>query len=277
MEDFKQTLGRISPTISLPPQTIGSTTEYDRQRAAWANEVPGDLKGYDCPECRNRGYSMFADPGGGISARRCRCMALRAARTAMQRCGIASATLDVCTWENWEKPTRWQERAEEMGREYVRRCLEEPGFSGWFVAAGRPGCGKTRLCSTILREILLGGKSGLYLSWRDFARQAKGVANDGSRFAELVGPVKAAPVLYIDDLMKNHTTAADMGLIFEVLNERYSAGRPTIISSELTIDAVLRGDEAIGSRMYERSTDFYLDLSRAQNYRLKNKESEETP
>lgn len=278
MEDFKQTLDRISPTGSPPSPTTGSTTEdYDRQRAAWANEIPGALKGYDCPDCRNRGYSMVPDPKGGIVARRCRCMSLRAARAAMQRCGIASDTLDVCTWDRWETPTRWQERAREMGRAYVRRCLTEPGFSSWFIAAGRPGCGKTRLCSTVLREILLGGKRGQYVSWRDFARQAKGVANDGDRFRALVDPVKRAPILYIDDLMKNHTTAADMGLIFEVLNERYAAGRPTIISSELTIDTVLRGDEAIGSRMVERSTDFYLDLSRADNYRLKKAEREATP
>ena len=211
---------------------------------------------------------MVPAKNGALVARPCRCMALRGALGNMRRCGISAQTLDACTWACWQKLEAWQERAEGMGREYVRRVLEEPGFSGWFVAAGRPGCGKTKLCTTVLREILLGGRRGLYVSWRDFARQAKSAANDGERFRALVDPVKSVPVLYVDDLLKNHATSADMGLIFEVLNERYSAERPTIISSELTIDTIVRGDEGIGSRIAERSKDFYLDLSRARNWRL---------
>lgn len=211
---------------------------------------------------------MIPTENGELAARPCKCVALRGAMAAMRRCGIAPEVLDACTWENWQKPDAWQKRAEEMGRAFVRQVLEEPGFSGWFVAAGRPGCGKTRLCSTILREILLGGRRGLYISWRDFSRQAKGVANDAERFRALVDPIKDAPILYCDDLLKGHVTRPDMGLIFELVNERYAAGRPTIISSELTIDTIIRGDEGIGSRIAEKSRGFYLDLSRARNWRL---------
>ena len=181
---------------------------------------------------------MILMENGELVARPCRCVALRNAQSAMRRCGIAPEVLDTCTWEHWQKPEAWQKRAEEMGREFVRLALGEPGFSGWFVAAGRPGCGKTKLCSTVLREVLLGGKRGLYISWRDFARQVKGVVNDGERFRALVDPIKDAPILYCDDLLKGRATGPDLNLVFEILNERYAAGRPTIISSELTIDTI---------------------------------------
>lgn len=211
---------------------------------------------------------MIPAENGELVARPCRCAALRSAMANMRRCGISAQILDTCVWSGWQKREKWQERAEEMGREYVRRVLGEPGFSAWFVAAGRPGCGKTRLCSTILREILLGGRRGVYTSWRDFSRQAKAVANDAERFRALVDPIKSAPILYCDDLLKGHATGPDMNLVFEVLNERYAAGCPTIISSELTVDCIIRGDEAVGSRIAERSQGFYLDLSRARNWRL---------
>lgn len=211
---------------------------------------------------------MIPRENGELAARPCKCVALRGAMAAMRRCGIAPEIFDTCKWDRWEKPEAWQKRAEEMGRKYVRRVLKEQNFSAWFVAAGRPGCGKTKLCSTILREILLGGKRGLYISWRDFARQVKGAASDGERFRALVDPIKIAPILYCDDLLKGRATGPDLNLVFEILNERYAAGRPTIISSELTIDTIIRGDEAVGSRIAERSKGFYLDLSRARNWRL---------
>ena len=96
----------------------------------------------------------------------------------------------------------------------------------------------------------------------------KGVANDAERFRALVNPVKSAPILYCDDLLKGHATGPDMNLVFEILNERYSAKLPMIVSSELTIDTIVRGDEGIGSRLAEMSRGFYLDLSRARNWRL---------
>lgn len=187
---------------------------------------------------------------------------------AMRRAGLPESALTACTFDRWQTPERWQEHALETAKRYVAN-FNDPNFLGWFMMSGRPGCGKTLLCSAVFLEILKQGRRGRYIGWRDFSREVKAVANDRDAFRSLVDGVKKAEILYLDDLWKGHISPADVSLTFEVLNSRYSDGKPTVISSEHTIESIIRGDEAIGSRIFERSKDFYLDLSRAKNWRLR--------
>lgn len=186
----------------------------------------------------------------------------------MKRCGISEQALKNCTFEEWQTPEAWQKTALDIAQEYVRRMLGDPGFSAWLIISGRPGAGKTKLCTTVFRTLVEAGKSGRYLSWRDFSRKAKSVANDGEKFEAMANQAKRPWIVYIDDFWKGQITAADIHLAFEIINDRYISGKPTILSSELSLDAIVRGDEAIGSRMVERSEGFYIDCSRVKNWRF---------
>jgi DNA replication protein DnaC len=87
-------------------------------------------------------------------------------------------------------------------------------------------------------------------------------------------------VLYIDDLFKpvqddtgerRQPNPGDIRLAFELLNFRYiHRDLITIISSEWTIDELQDIDPAIGGRVYQRSKDYCLTISREEykNYRL---------
>lgn len=130
-----------------------------------------------------------------------------------------------------------------------------------------PGLRKTTLCTTIFRAIVEGGKPGLYVSWREFARRAKAVGNDRDDFREETEPLKNTPLLYLDDFWKGEIRPADVHLAFELINARYISKKPTILSSENTLEAILRGDEAIGSRLFEMAGGYYMDCSRARNWR----------
>lgn len=269
MEALSQTLGQLLKN-SPPPQTAGGMTEYDfvaseRRRAELFNATEGSLKGYDCPECKNRGYFMDVKENGELLSRPCRCQTIRSAMAAMQRSGLPPEMLDGCTWDGWETPEAWQRMALNMAMEYVNAIRS--GKPSWFVISGVPGSGKTRLCTTIFRAIVEGGKRGAYISWRDFARKAKSSGNDGEGFEAVVLPAKKSPVLYLDDFWKGSVNPADVNLAFELLNARYTSQLPTILSSEHTLEAIIRGDEAIGSRLYEMSEGFYIDCSRAKNWR----------
>lgn len=68
--------------------------------------------------------------------------------------------------------------------------------------------------------------------------------------------------------MKGGTGDADKRLAFELLNSRYNSRRPTLVSSELSIDTVLDWDEAIGSRIYERAKGYVIHAN-GQNWRLR--------
>ena len=119
-------------------------------------------------------------------------------------------------------------------------------------------------------------KKGLetrYALWRDMSVQAKALVNDREKYQKLVDPLKRVRCLYIDDLFKTGKgqvpTTGDVNLAFEILNIRYNDSRKiTIISTELDIEQILSVDEAVGSRIYERSKRFYLCFNGKKNWRL---------
>ena len=208
---------------------------------------------------------MTVEENGALRFQRRKCQSIRDAMGAMDRSGIPPDALAACTWENWKTPETWQKRALDMAQDYVQQIAA--GDSSWFIICGTPGCGKTTLCTTIFRAIVEGGKPGLYVSWREFARRAKAVGNDRDDFREETEPLKNTPLLYLDDFWKGEIRPADVHLAFELINARYISKKPTILSSENTLEAILRGDEAIGSRLFEMAGGYYMDCSRARNWR----------
>lgn len=208
---------------------------------------------------------MTVEENGALRFQRCKCQSIRDAMGAMDRSGIPPDALAACTWENWKTPENWQRRALAMAQDYVQQIAA--GDPSWFIICGTPGCGKTTLCTTIFRAIVEGGKPGLYVSWREFARRAKAVGNDRDDFREETEPLKNTPLLYLDDFWKGEIRPADVHLAFELINARYISKKPTILSSENTLEAILRVDEAIGSRLFEMAGGYYMDCSRARNWR----------
>lgn len=204
--------------------------------------------------------------GTALVFKRCHCMTVRDAMAAISRSGLPSETLRNATFDTWETVRTWQKNALDMAKSYVSKA-QDPAFNAWFILCGTPGCGKTKLCSTVFRALLEAGRTGQYITWRDLSRRAKAVANDWEEFHKIMEPLKKTPMLYIDDFWKGSPSPADVGLTFELLNDRYVSGKMTIISSELTLETIMRGDEAIGSRLMERSEGYYMDLSRAENWR----------
>lgn len=172
------------------------------------------------------------------------------------------------TFEAWNVGERWQAEILRMAQEYAANP------AGWFFLAGRPGTGKTHLCTAICGNLIQRGYRTRYSLWRDFCVKAKSIVNDdGQQYEALIKPLKSVRVLYIDDLFKTGKgaipTTGDVNLAFELLNSRYNdESKLTIISSELTANQILEIDEATGSRIVERSKNNYADLSARQNYRL---------
>ena len=240
--------------------------EYERKMAELSNRQPGSLTGLDCPLCLNRGYSVVVDTKGNRRVRDCSCMAQRRSLKNLECSGLAKV-LNVYTFDTWQVREPWQEEFLRAAREYAA------GPAEWFCATGRPGTGKTHLCTAICGELLNRGMEVRYVLWRDFSTRAKAAVNDGDEYRALLDPLERVKVLYLDDLFKTGKgqapTSADCNLAFELLNSRYAdPEKLTVISSELTIGNLLDIDEAIGSRIYERSKGRYVDLSGRTNWRM---------
>lgn len=241
--------------------------EYERKKVDDYNASEGTLTGYDCPVCHNKGLIMFLDKEGERRLRDCQCMAQRRSIRYLARSGL-SKVLDTYSWDRWKTPEQWQEEFVNAAKEYAA----EP--KGWFMAAGKPGTGKTHICTAICGDLLRKGYEVRYLLWREFTTQAKAVLTDDEAYRDLVEPYKRVPVLYLDDLFKTgkgqEPTTGDCNLAFELINSRYAdPTKITLISTELTAERLLDIDEAIGSRIYERAKDNYFDLSNRKNWRMK--------
>ena len=238
-----------------------TTEQYDKLREDTLNAVVGSLPGSECPLCRNRGYIALVKDGM-VSTHECSCMDARRSVERLDKSGL-SGLLQDCTFASFKAQEQWQKDAKQKAMEYA----ENPS-NAWFVACGSVGGGKTHLCTAICGELLAKGKFVRYMLWRDESVSLKAAVND-TDYEALIKPLKNCQVLYIDDLFKGGATEADKKLAFEILNSRYNRGVATIISTEKTPEELLAIDEAVGSRIWQRSKGDCVVITGQHNYRMR--------
>ena len=230
----------------------------------------GNLAGYDCEECLNRGHSLVIGEDGVSVMRECKCAEIRRTLKRIEKSGL-KGLLTEYTFDTFRTDSQWQTQAKQAALSY----LED--YSGnWFFAGGQVGAGKTHLCTAIVGELLNRGMSAWYMLWRDDTVSLKAVITDDEAYSTGITALKEVDILYIDDFFKTekgkYPTTADINIAFELLNYRYNRRElVTLISSERLIDDILEIDEAVGSRIYQRCKKYCLviEYDRAKNYRLK--------
>lgn len=245
-----------------------SSEEWLRQKAERANAIPGNLKGYDCPNCLNRGFTTRIDENGFEISVPCSCLKVRASLRAVERSGL-KGVLNRLTFDSFIAAEPWQVQLKGA----AERFAKNPD-GAWFFVGGNPGSGKTHICTAICSELLNQGREVRYFVWPSDIRRLKTLVNDGE-YDSVFSDFANADVLYIDDLFKARSdsdlTAADISRTFELVNRRdQQADKITIFSSERNIQAIIRIDEATGSRIFfrARGTTFDLGRSPARNWRL---------
>ena len=266
---FKESQDQKSlSTGAISPKT--AYIESQKRKAEAYNRTPGKLDGYDCRECKNRGSFFTVDENGYLISTPCKCMTIRNNRRRVEQSGL-SDLLSRYTFDAWRAESKWQ--AEVLAG--AKRYATNP--DGWFSICGRPGTGKTHICTAICGELMKRGYDVRYMLWRDAATTLKANSTgDAAAYSREIEPLKTVRVLYIDDFYKTggkrHPTVMDVNLAFEIINARYNkAGLITIISSERSLDELMRIDEATASRIYERTKKnrMYYNLAGMENWRMK--------
>lgn len=229
----------------------------------------GDLTGYNCDKCRNKGY-IFFEKNDEIVCRKCECVKVRMSIARIERSGLKNL-LDKYTFERFDSSLDYQAYIKSTALKF----LENISNARWFFIGGQIGCGKSHICTAIVGELLRGGKEARYMQWRDDVVKIKANANS-DEYSKLIEPFKCVEVLYIDDMFKTEAgkapTTADINIAFEIINHRYiNQNYVTIISSEKTIPDMLQVDEAIASRICEYAGEYMVNINRdiKKNYRLK--------
>lgn len=258
--------------------------EWAEKKCQSVNNEPGDLNeydGYDCPTCHNKGYvfSLVENKGQYDEvSRECKCMPIRRSIRRMKKSGL-EGSISRCTFELYDTPEEFQKLIKAKAHTFVDNV--DSSVDKWFFIGGAVGCGKTHICTAIVRELLLKGKEAVYMLWVDESTRLKAAVNDNELYSKIIDPIKMSEVLYIDDflkIVKGQTgdeikpTAADLKLAYEILNYRYqNPNLITIISSERFVSEIEEIDSAIGSRIYEKTRHNACNVARNKdrNYRTK--------
>ncbi len=115
---------------------------------------------------------------------------------------------------------------------------EEP--EGWLVLLGGSFCGKTHLAAAIGNyRIGLGGQAILVevADLLDYLRQTFGPKSDVS-FDRRFNEIKSTPMLILDDLKESGASSVwAEDKLYQILNHRYYAHLPTVITSTLKPDS----------------------------------------
>jgi DNA replication protein DnaC len=235
-----------------------------KRSEATANGALPTAPEYRCELCHDTGQIIHRVPGSiEISVSECECAVKRRNALRIKRSGLADV-MSRYTFEAYKTPDKQAAAIKAAALRYVAESRGE-----WFVIVGRPGSGKTHICTAIVAKLIEGGKNCKYMLWRDEVRELKALVNDNSAYRERMNLLKNVDVLYIDDFLKGRAVSdGDLNVAFELLNARYNARKRTIISGERTIGAIMDIDEAIGSRIYERSKNGYCFETSPENWRL---------
>jgi len=240
------------------------------------NDHEGDLTGYDCEICKNKGRTAYLSAEGRFAAKDCSCMPLRRFNENMSKSGLKDL-LKLYTFENYNTEYEWQKTVKYMALKYISDIPEGNESMKWFCVFGAVGSGKTHICTAICDKILRGGGKVAYMLWREESVRLKASINDDDEYKKIFKPFKEANTLYIDDFLKGQKgsspTEADINLAFELINHRYyMPGSRTIISSEKTFEEIIKLDEAMGSRISQRCGKDYrikINPGDGKNWRLK--------
>ena len=121
---------------------------------------------------------------------------------------------------------------------------------GWIVFMGGYGCGKTHLAAAIANYRSGIGREPLFLVVPDLLDHLRSTFSPTSpvTYDELFEQVRSTPMLILDDLGTQNASPWAREKLYQILNHRYEAQLPTVITTASAIDEV---DPRIRSRMLD--------------------------
>lgn len=133
----------------------------------------------------------------------------------------------------------------------VQSYVRDAGQRKWLVLMGVHGCGKTHLTAAMANDRLSRGLPTLFINTPDLldALRASFGGEGGSAYDKVFYEVRATPCLILDDFGAHSSTPWAKEKLYQVLNYRYNAQLPTVITTNQTLEEI---DAPLQSRMSDQ-------------------------
>lgn len=255
-----------------------SNDDFERIRVGWMNSEHGTLNlidGIECDRCLNRGRIYIIDEDGYFSSVSCKCMNHRLTKRLMVESGLGRL-IEKCTFESYRTDEPWQESSKTIAEKYANN------HEGWLFVSGQSGSGKTHICTAVCNELMKSGYSVMYKIWSDLFHEIDSTKYNYGERQRIFNDLIKADFLYIDDFFKGYRTKddrlesgysikeKDMPLIaLDVINSRYNAGKPLILSTELILGEIESIGEALAGRIDEMSKGQKIQIKKEKERNLR--------
>ena len=155
---------------------------------------------------------------------------------------------------NYTADTDGQKRALSVCQRYAATFAKPGGAkeSGTcLILAGNPGTGKTHLAAGVANYLLENGSTAVYSTAMTAIRAIRETWQNktGKTESQVIQDFVKPDLLILDEIGVQHGTEAEKLHLFDLINARYEAVRPTLIISNLELDAV---EQFIGERAFDR-------------------------
>jgi DNA replication protein DnaC len=135
----------------------------------------------------------------------------------------------------------------------------------WIVFMGTNGCGKTHLAAAIAGYRYQAHKPAMFIVVPEFLDHLRSAFSPQSKLSydRLFEKVKMTELLILDDFGEQETTPWAQEKLYQLINYRYNAKLPTVITTSRSLDEI---EPRISSRLSDpkMSTPFYI---KAPDYR----------
>ena len=199
---------------------------------------------YECPECQDTGY---------VGNKMCRCMKREMARREYEASGLGQlmatqsfASFDLSYYTGAERDA--MEKNVRLLRQFAEHFTGR-GDPSWLLLGGT-GLGKTHLSTAVAKELIDRGFSVSYVTAQGLVAAFR-KSSFGDEPKDPTEPLLSSDLLIIDDLGTELSTAFTVSAVYSILNARISAGRATLVSTNLSQNELReRYADRITSRLF---------------------------
>jgi len=214
----------------------------------------------DCPICGGLGYFRYDVPldhpeFGRLHPCPCRADELVAQHQEELRRLSRWELLERFTFETFHPegrglPSDARRESLRLAYELARDFAARP--QGWLLFYGGYGCGKTHLAAAIANALLQQGREVMFVTVPDLLDHLRAAyaPDSPTSYDERFERVRNVEVLILDDLGTESATPWALEKLFQLLNHRYLAQAPTVITTNRDLDVL---DPRLRSRLTDVS------------------------